>query len=211
MGNLKKTVWIHKKKVYFLMGLTLILGLAIVAQAYVMTSIVDGVFLKKQTFSAVIPWLIALLLILFVRSSMDYISKRIGVLIASDVKGDTRKKLLKKYVSNSVQLAEKGQTGEKVSMLLDGVDEMDSFYSQFIPQVMQSIFVPILMLIVISTLHMNSGIILMVCAPFIPIYMIVIGIKTQKKAEEKLEKLASFSSRYYTRNIEDCIYTIFCH
>lgn len=196
MGNLKKTVWIHKKKVYFLMGLTLILGLAIVAQAYVMTSIVDGVFLKKQTFSAVIPWLIALLLILFVRSSMDYISKRIGVLIASDVKGDTRKKLLKKYVSNSVQLAEKGQTGEKVSMLLDGVDEMDSFYSQFIPQVMQSIFVPILMLIVISTQHMNSGIILMVCAPFIPIYMIVIGIKTQKKAEEKLEKLASFSAKF---------------
>lgn len=65
-------------------------------------------------------------------------------------------------------------------MLLDGVDEMDSFYSQFIPQVMQSTFVPILMLIVILTQHVNSGIILMVSAPFIPIYMIVIGIKTQK-------------------------------
>lgn len=196
MQNIKKTVWMHKKKIYCLLGLTLILGLAIVAQAYVMTFIVDGVFLKDQSFSAILPWLIMLLVILFVRSSTDYISKRIGVSIASNVKGETRKKLLKKYVANSVQLAEKGQTGEKVSMLLDGVDEMDSFYSQFIPQVMQSTFVPILMLLVILTQHVNSGIILMVSAPFIPIYMIVIGIKTQKKSEEKLEKLASFSGKF---------------
>ena len=196
MQNIKKTVWMHKKKIYWLAGLTLILGGAIVAQAYVMTSIVDGVFLKKQSFSAIIPWLLLLLVILFVRSSTDYISKRIGVSIASKVKGETRKNLLKKYVANSVQLNEKGQTGEKVSMLLDGVDEMDSFYSQFIPQVMQSTFVPILMLLVILTQHVNSGIILIVSAPFIPIYMIVIGIKTQKKSEEKLEKLASFSGKF---------------
>lgn len=180
MQNIKKTVWMHKKKIYWLFGLTLILGLAIVAQAYVMTSIVDGVFLKKQSFSAIIPWLMLLLVILFVRSSTDYISKRIGVSIASKVKGETRKNLLAKYTANSVQLNEKGQTGEKVSMLLDGVDEMDSFYSQFIPQVMQSTFVPLLMLLVILTQHVNSGIILMVSAPFIPIYMIVIGIRTQK-------------------------------
>ncbi|MGI8349342.1 thiol reductant ABC exporter subunit CydD [Niallia circulans] len=196
MQNIKKTVWMHKKKIYCLFGLTLILGFAIVAQAYVMTSIVDGVFLKEQSFLAIIPWLLLLLIILFVRSSTDYISKRIGVSIASKVKGETRKNLLKKYVANSVQLNEKGQTGEKVSMLLDGVDEMDSFYSQFIPQVMQSTFVPILMLLVILTQHVNSGIILIVSAPFIPIYMIVIGIKTQKKSEEKLEKLASFSGKF---------------
>jgi ATP-binding cassette, subfamily C, bacterial CydD len=196
MQNIKKTVWMHKKKIYWLFGLTLILGLAIVAQAYVMTSIVDGVFLKKQSFSAIIPGLMLLLVILFVRSSTDYISKRIGVSIASKVKGETRKNLLAKYTANSVQLNEKGQTGEKVSMLLDGVDEMDSFYSQFIPQVMQSTFVPLLMLLVILTQHVNSGIILMVSAPFIPIYMIVIGIRTQKKSEEKLEKLASFSGKF---------------
>ena len=57
MQNIKKTVWMHKKKIYCLFGLTLILGFAIVAQAYVMTSIVDGVFLKEQSFSAIIPWL----------------------------------------------------------------------------------------------------------------------------------------------------------
>lgn len=196
MYNLKKTVWMHKKRIFLLVGLTLLLGLAIIAQAFVMTSIVDGVFLKNQSFSAITPGLIALFIILLARAISDYISKRIGVSIASDVKRDVRKDLLTKYAGQPVQLAEKGQTGKKVSMLLDGVDEMDSFYSQFIPQVMQSTFVPLLAMIVIFTQHVNSGIILLVSAPFIPIFMIVIGMQTQKKSEEKLEKLASFSGTF---------------
>ncbi|MCT2535378.1 thiol reductant ABC exporter subunit CydD [Aquibacillus koreensis] len=196
MQKLKQTVWRHKKRIYLLVGLTFVLGLAIVAQAFAMTNIVDGVFLKDQSFAAITPSLFVLLLFLLVRAGSDYMSKRIGVSIASEVKRDVRRDLLTSYVGRSISVAGKGQTGKKVSMLLDGVDEMDSFYSQFIPQVMQSMFVPILALIVIFTQHVNSGIILLVSAPFIPIFMIIIGLRTQKKSEEKLEKLASFSGTF---------------
>ncbi len=196
MQKLKQTIWLYKKSIFILMGLTLLLGIAIITQAFAMTRIVDGVFLKDQSFTDIIPWLILLLLILLMRSGSDYLSKRIGVSIASDVKGNIRRELLTKYTNSSLHIAGQGQTGKKVSMLLDGVDEMDSFYSQFIPQVMQSIFVPILIVIVVFTQHVNSGLILIVSAPFIPIYMIIIGIKTQKKSEEKLEKLASFSGKF---------------
>ncbi|MGG0737686.1 thiol reductant ABC exporter subunit CydD [Niallia taxi] len=196
MQKLKQTIWLYKKSIFILMGLTLLLGIAIITQAFAMTRIVDGVFLKDQSFADIVPWLLLLLLILLMRSGSDYLSKRIGVSIASDVKGNIRRELLTKYTNSSLHIAGQGQTGKKVSMLLDGVDEMDSFYSQFIPQVMQSIFVPILIVIVVFTQHVNSGLILIVSAPFIPIYMIIIGIKTQKKSEEKLEKLASFSGKF---------------
>ncbi|RVT62756.1 thiol reductant ABC exporter subunit CydD [Niallia taxi] len=196
MQKLKQTIWLYKKSIFILMGLTLLLGIAIITQAFAMTRIVDGVFLKDESFTDIVPWLLLLLLILLMRSGSDYLSKRIGVSIASDVKGNIRRELLTKYTNSSLHIAGQGQTGKKVSMLLDGVDEMDSFYSQFIPQVMQSIFVPILIVIVVFTQHVNSGLILIVSAPFIPIYMIIIGIKTQKKSEEKLEKLASFSGKF---------------
>lgn len=196
MQKLKQTIWLYKKSIFILLGLTLLLGIAIITQAFAMTRIVDGVFLKDESFADIVPWLLLLLLILLMRSGSDYLSKRIGVSIASDVKGNIRRELLTKYTNSSLHIAGQGQTGKKVSMLLDGVDEMDSFYSQFIPQVMQSIFVPILIVIVVFTQHVNSGLILIVSAPFIPIYMIIIGIKTQKKSEEKLEKLASFSGKF---------------
>lgn len=196
MDNIKQTVMKHKKRIYLLVLFTFLFGMAIIAQAFMMTKVIDGVFLQNQSFIVLVPWLCMLLFVLLVRFASDYASKQIGVAIAAEVKRDVRKELLKKYAKIDFSLVGRGQTGRKVSMLLDGVDEMDSFYSQFIPQVMQSTFAPLLILIVIFTQHINSGLILLISAPFIPIFMIIIGIKTQKKSEEKLDKLASFSGTF---------------
>lgn len=196
MQRIKHSLRAHKTSLILLLLLTLLLGGAIIVQAYTITLIVNDIFLEGASFSSVIEWLALLLVALTVRSISDYYSKKIGVKIASAVKEETRKELLEQY-KHQISVSEKqGVVGEKVSMLLDGVDEMDSFYSQFIPQVMQSAFVPLLTLIIIFTQHVNSGIILMVTAPFIPIFMIVIGIKTQKKSEEKLEQMAAFSGTF---------------
>lgn len=196
MDNIKQTVMKYKKRMFLLVIFTLLFGMAIIAQAFMMTKVIDGVFLDNQSFMVIIPWLFMLLFVLLIRFAADYASKQIGVSIAAEVKRDVRKELLKKYARIDFSLVGRDQTGRKVSMLLDGVDEMDSFYSQFIPQVMQSTFAPLLILIVIFTQHINSGLILLVSAPFIPIFMIIIGIKTQKKSEEKLDKLASFSGTF---------------
>ena len=36
----------------------------------------------------------------------------------------------------------------------------------------------------------------MITAPFIPIFMMVIGFKTKDKSEEQLDKMAAFSGRF---------------
>ncbi|CQR47558.1 ATP-binding/permease protein CydD [Paraliobacillus sp. PM-2] len=196
MQRIKQSLSAHRTSLILLLLLTLLLGIAIIVQAFSITLIVNDVFLEGVRFSSIMGWLALLLLALMVRSIADYYSKKIGVRIASAVKKETRAKLLDRYKHQMTNSEEQGLVGEKVSMLLDGVDEMDSFYSQFIPQVMQSAFVPLLTLIIICTQHINSGIILMITAPFIPIFMIVIGIKTQKKSEEKLEQMAAFSGAF---------------
>lgn len=196
MQQIKQSLLTHKRYLLLLIGLTLLLGASIIVQAYAITKIVHDIFLGGVAFSHIIRWAAILFFVLATRSITDYYSKKIGVAMASEVKVSTRAKLLDTYHYQISNLKAEGRTGEKVSMLLDGVDEMDSFYSQFIPQVMQSTFVPILSLVVIFIEHANSAIILMVTAPFIPIFMIVIGIQTQKKSEEKLEKMAAFSGTF---------------
>ncbi|WP_079709612.1 thiol reductant ABC exporter subunit CydD [Paraliobacillus ryukyuensis] len=196
MNQIKQSLQMHKLRLIMLAFLTLLLGTSIIIQALAITYVVNGIYIDDVSFLSIVKWLIILFGALLIRATADYLSKKIGISIASHVKKQTRVRLLNKYRNEITSVENRGQTGEKVSMLLDGVDEMDSFYSQFIPQVMQSAFVPLLTLIIIFTQHMNSGIILMVTAPFIPIYMIVIGIQTQKKSEEKLDKMAAFSGTF---------------
>src|SRR5699024_10597254 len=157
---------------------------------------VDEIFLKKQSFTAILPYLGGLLFVLLVRTGANYLSRKVGVHLAAKVKGDFRRALLQKYTKNPVLASVRGQSGEKISVMMDAVDEVDGYFSKYIPQMIQTSLIPILVLIIVFTQHLNTGIIMIITAPFIPIFMIIVGIKTKQKSEEQMDKLASFSGKF---------------
>lgn len=196
MGNLKQIAYKQKKSMLLLLISSVLTSVAIIGQAYLIVTIVDGVFLQGQSFSTILPMLGGLLLILMTRTLFTYLSGRTGVKMAAKAKGHFRKSLLNKYARNPIQASLRGQSGQKVSVMMDAVDEIDSYFSQYIPQVIRTSFIPLLILVVIFTQHVNTGLIMLVTAPFIPIFMIIIGMKTKSKSEEQLEKLSAFSGRF---------------
>ena len=196
MVGLKELALQQKSKLVLMAVFSVLSGVTIIGQSYLIVTIVDRIFLKGATFSEVVPLLIGLLCTFFLRTVFHYLNGRTGVKMASKVKGDLRKNLLHKFTHDPVQLAQQGQTGRKVSVMMDAVDEVDSYYSSYMPQVIQATIIPIMVLIVIFTQHWVTGIIIMITAPFIPVFMMVIGFKTKDKSEEQLDKMAAFSGRF---------------
>ncbi|ASN06045.1 thiol reductant ABC exporter subunit CydD [Virgibacillus necropolis] len=196
MSKLKDMAKAQKKSMLFLVISAVITSATVIVQAYLFVAIVDGVFLKNQSFNEVLPLLGGLLLVLLARTIFNYMSGQNGVKMAAKAKGDVRKSLLMKYSRNPMQASYRGQSGNKVSVMMDAVDGIDSYFSQYIPQIIQTSFIPLVVLVVVFTQHVNSGIIMIITAPFIPIFMIIIGLQTKKKSEEQLEKLATFSGRF---------------
>lgn len=175
---------------------SLLLGITVIAQALFFVSIVDQIFLKGASFEDIIPDLIGLLFVLVARSALTYWNGRAGVKMASRVKKYFRSQLVYKFSKNPLQTSIQGQSGQKVSTVLDAVDEIDGYFSQYIPQVIQTSIVPLMILVVVSMEHIYSGLIMMITAPFIPLFYIIIGIMTKKKSEEQLDKMAVFSGRF---------------
>ncbi len=196
MNSLKDIASTQKKERLSLWLIALVIGVATIGQAYLLVKIVDEIFLQKQSFTAILPSLGGLLIVLLARTGFSYLSGRIGVQLAAKVKGDFRRALLKKFTKNPVLASVRGQSGEKVSVMMDAVDEVDGYFSKYIPQMIQTSLIPIMVLIVVFTQHLNTGIIMVVTAPFIPIFMIIVGIKTKHKSEEQMDKLATFSGRF---------------
>lgn len=194
--QLQKLASEQKSRYYSLFMLSLLIGLIIILQAYFIVLIVDHIFLNKETFQRILPLLLGLLVILLMRSSFSYWHGRIGVQMAAKVKKDYRKKLLSVYSNQSLLASYQGQSGKKVSMMMDAVDELDAFYSKYIPQRILTSIVPITILIVVFSQHFYSGLIIVFTAPFIPIFMIIIGKQTQRKAEEQLDRMTDFSGRF---------------
>ncbi|WP_078429168.1 thiol reductant ABC exporter subunit CydD [Alkalihalobacterium alkalinitrilicum] len=196
MKSLQKLAKGQKGRYYTLFALAFAFGIVVIFQAYLIVSIVDDLFLKNRAFDEVLLFLLLLLAVFLVRSVLSFWSGKIGLKMAAQVKADYRKSLLQVYSGQSLMTSYKGQTGQKVSVMMDAVDELDSFYSKYVPQRIMTTVVPFMILVVVFTQHVYSGLIILVTAPFIPLFMIIIGKITQQKSEEKLDSLTAFSGRF---------------
>ena len=196
MKQLKEIARAQKKQRYSLLTMSILIGAVIVAQAYFIVKIVNNIFLEGASFQSILPLLGGLLLVLAARALFSYINGRTGIKMAAKVKKDFRKALISKYSRNPIQASLKGQSGQKVSVMMDSVDEIDSYFSKYYPQMIQTSIVPLIILIAVFSQNWVSGLIMLVTAPFIPVFFIVIGTATQKKSEEQMEKLAAFSGRF---------------
>src|SRR5690606_3630362 len=196
MADLKALAKKEQKKMVFLALYAVLSGAAIVSQAYLLVAIIDRIFIQGTAFSVIVNLLIGLFAAMFTRTIFQYQSGKTGLKMAAKVKRELRDAIVRQYSLNPVQRTIQGQTGQKISALVDVVDEVDSYFSRYIPQVFQSLIIPIIILLVIFSEHVATGIIIIITAPFIPIFMIVIGFKTKDKTEEQLEEMSRFSGAF---------------
>ncbi|MGK7378960.1 thiol reductant ABC exporter subunit CydD [Planococcus sp. 1R117A] len=196
MVDLKQLAYERKNIMVFLIMASFLKGLAMIGQALFFVLIADSVFLKNASFQDIVPYLFGLLGVIFLRVLCGYVIGRSGVNLATEVKTHLREKLIQSFAANPLQASIQGQSGQKVSLLLDAVDELDGYYSKYIPQMIQSYIIPILLLIVIFSQHWVTGLIILITAPFIPVFMALVGIKTKEKADQQMEKMGQFSGTF---------------
>lgn len=172
------------------------LGIAIVSQAGLLAEAVQRIFVERASFSSVILLLGILLAIMAVRTLLSYGNGIVGLHMAAAAKTNMRAAVLQNLTHASMPSTLSGQTGGKVSIALDAVDEADSYFSQYMPRMMEAAIIPVLILVVTFIQHANTGFILLFTAPFIPLFMILVGLKTKNKSEEKYAQLAEFSGTF---------------
>lgn len=186
----------QRKRLLLLAVISLGLGAAIVSQAALLAEAVQRIFVEKASLSSVVMLLGILLAVMVIRTGLSYGNGKVGLHMAASAKTNMRAAVLEHLTHASMPSTLHGQTGGKVSVALDAVDEADSYFSQYMPRMMEVAIIPILILVVTFMQHANSGFIMLFTAPFIPLFMILVGLKTKNKSEEKYAQLAEFSGTF---------------
>lgn len=196
MQFLQHFIHAEKSKLFMLISLSFLIGGSIVLQGLSIVKIVNHVFIEKGDFSQTYAFFAYFLLAIIVRLVAQFTMGRIGGLLAEGVKQSIREKLFEHWSLTAMEKHVASQTGEKVTLLIDTVDQLESYYREYIPKVIKTIIVPIMILITIFIVHPNSGWIMLITAPFVPITYIIIGMQTKKKSEEQLDALNRFSGKF---------------
>lgn len=173
------------------------LGLVTVVQALFLARIVKQVFLDRATLQDVRPSLIWLLGVILLRSLLVWASEVSAGSIAIRVKTDLRERLTRHLVALGPAFVQGERTGELVSTTVEGIESLDAYFSQYLPQLILAALVPLIILVWITPFDLLSGVILLVTAPLIPFFMVLIGNTADSLTRRRWQLLSWLSAHFF--------------
>jgi ATP-binding cassette subfamily C protein CydCD len=184
----------------WLIVLTVGLGLAgsllTVLQARYMSRVISRVFLDGQRLDAVARLLGLLLGIVLARAFLDWASEAAASAAALRIKTSLRQRLFSHLLALGPVYARGERTGELTAVAVDGIQALEAYFSQYLPQLALAALVPIVFLLLVFPIDLLSGVILLVTAPLIPLFMILIGNLAQELTRRQWQTLSRMSAYF---------------
>lgn len=151
-------------------------GLAIIGQAWLLSDIIDKNFLQRLTLSDLWNELISLLVVVSLRFLFAYIGKYYSIKLSYVIKNSLRRDLLHKFIRVNPLRTLSEKKGDLLTTMLNRVDLLDNFFSEYLPQLVLALAIPLTILLFVFSIDLLSFIVFLVTAPLIPVFMILIGM-----------------------------------
>lgn len=184
----------HKGKVAFLLVLAAVNAVTIVWQAWLFAKLIDGLFLQDLGLGDVAFLLVVLSVAIVARLGSRYGQDRMAQALSQRVKESLRGLVLSHMMGRGL-LPENAQ-GESIHILTDGLDQVESYVGQYIPQIFYALITPLVMGLAIIDSSPVIGLILLVTVPLIPFFMILIGKQAEKMNQEQWERMSFLSGHF---------------
>lgn len=76
---------------------------------------------------------------------------------------------------------------------------MQEFFSKYLPQMSLAVAVPVIILVVVFPINWAAGLIFLVTAPLVPIFMALVGMKAADANRKNFKALQRLSGHFYDR------------
>ncbi len=188
----------QSKKVKADLVITVLLSLAgaalLLIQAGGISRVISDVFLGGSGLEDVTPILIGLIVIVLLRGLIVWGGEIASSSLAVKVKQDLRDMTLRKFFRLGPDYLEGEESGELTSTIIQGIESIDGYFSQFIPQVILAALIPIMILTVVFPLDWITGLTLLLTAPLIPFFLYLIGKATARVTGRQFTALSRMSA-----------------
>jgi thiol reductant ABC exporter CydD subunit len=177
-------------------GVGLLAGILLVWQALYLSRIVNQVFLGGKSLGEVQPLLFALLVLGLGRAGLSWASEVTAQRVAGQVKHELRRRLLGHLLKLGPTYAHGERSGELANTAVEGIEALDAYFSQYLPQLALAALVPLTVLVFVFPLDFPSGLVLLLTAPIIPVFVILIGDLAETMTKRQWVSLSRMSAHF---------------
>ncbi|WP_278932190.1 thiol reductant ABC exporter subunit CydD [Moraxella osloensis] len=189
-----------KRPIYMAWGLSVVSTLVLIVQSWLIAVIFADWLTQiahhrpaTDVFFDYLPWLLGCLLL---RPLLHFCKDQLALDAGLQVAGILRKTLVEKLAQVGAARYQYGSDGGLASMVIEQCDALTGYVSRFYLQRLIVVTTPIMLLVAAATQSWIATLILLLTAPLVPVFMVLIGHATARKSRQQFAAMAQLSGRF---------------
>lgn len=173
-----------KKYIVFVVLWQWISLFAQIAAVFTIADLLEKVLSSSVESGTIIRTAVVLAVVTSVRFICEKLGARSSYLASADVKRILREKIYEKMLKLGASYSEQVASSEVVQVSTEGVEQLETYFGKYLPQLFYSLLAPITLFVILSRVSLKSSVVLLICVPLIPISIVVV----QKIAKRLLSR-----------------------
>ena len=195
-------------------------GLLLIAQAWLLATIVAGAFIDGKDLAALQVPMERLLVVIILRALVSWAAEVSASRCSARVKSMIRAALVERIAHlgpNRQVLADSGdpgahsrpaeirrgprpgsrpRSGDLATVVTHGIDALDGYFAHYLPQLLLAVIVPIIVFAAVLSVDWISAVIMAVTLPLIPVFMALVGLATRAHTDRQFRTLQVLSGHF---------------
>jgi thiol reductant ABC exporter CydD subunit len=201
----------HARRAVAAIAVLAALGLAsaalVIAQAWLLASMIANVFIDKATLAACAVPLAALAAVTVGRAAVAWAVQAAAHRASAEAKAELRAALLARVLALGPgwrrASGAPGNAGRRrdaaalTQLATTGLDGLDGYFTSYLPALIGAVTIPVAVLITITVADPVSGITVACTLPLVPLFGALIGMATGRRAAQRWRALATLAHHFH--------------
>ncbi|WP_342607193.1 heme ABC transporter permease/ATP-binding protein CydD [Vibrio tritonius] len=196
---LKQQSKLAKRWLMIAVGLGVLSSFFLVAQAALLASILHQLIIEHVDKSQLVPHFLGLLALIAVRAGCSWGREIAGFHCGEQIRVYIRQLIMDKLRELGPAYIKGKPAGTWAALLLEQVENMHDFFARYLPQMALSVMIPVVILVVVFPVNWAAGLIFLITAPLVPLFMALVGIKAADAGRKNFKALQRLSGHFYDR------------
>ncbi|HEX2527335.1 MAG TPA: thiol reductant ABC exporter subunit CydD [Geminicoccus sp.] len=179
--------------------LPVLAGVVLVGQAWLLADILGRAIVAGEGRTVLLPSVAVLACLFGLRVLLGLVAERAGTQAAERIKVALRGTLFDRMLSHQPGWIAARPSGALSAALVDHVEALDGFVARFMPAMVQAAVLPIAFAVLVLPVDWVVGLLFLVTAPLIPLFMALVGWGTEAATRANAQAFSRLSGLFADR------------
>ena len=201
-GNRAAAQWLHRQArgirgpLVRTALLAALLACALLGQAWVLAVLLAAGVFEQAPLRQLWPLGLLLLLLALLRFVLAVGARQAAFRGAQRLAQTLRSRLLRGAQALGPYGLRAQSSGDLITRLVDGIEAILAYFARYLPQMLAAVLVPCVLVLAILPVDWLSGLVLLLTAPLIPLFMVLVGRAAARASERRYAQLTRLGAAF---------------